>query len=331
LPVSREFPILVAFAGLGLIGTFVAWPAFHQLSVFLVQLIERPEDWRLGGAEDFSNLMWIVGQTVGLALAPILLIITLSGLIASMLQNAPRFVAERVQPKFSRISLGSGFSRIYSKAGFVEFLKSFVKLIGVTLVVYLLFFRKNSIFIDALLTDASFLPEYIRSKLTGLVIANAVAVTVIAAFDIAWSRFNWRQQLRMSKQEIKDEHKQMEGNPMVKARQRSLARDRARRQMISNVAKATLVIANPTHFSVALRYSPPQDAAPVVIAKGQDILALKIREIAEAHHIPVIENVTLARALYKQTQIDQMIAPEFYQAVAELIRYLNNNAYHRLS
>jgi len=331
LPFSREFPTLVALAGLGLIGAFVAWNSFSGLGASLAQLIERPQDWRLNGAEDFKNLMMLVGKDIALALAPILVIIISGGLLASMLQNAPRFVGERIRPKFSRISLGSGFSRIYSKAGFVEFLKSVVKLIGVTLVVYLLFFHKNSIFIDALLTDAAFLPEYIRSKITGLIIANAVAVTVIAAFDIAWSRLNWRQQLRMSKQEIKDEHKQMEGNPMVKARQRSLARDRARRQMIANVPKATLVIANPTHFSVALRYNPPQDVAPVVVAKGQDILALKIREIAEGHDIPVIENVTLARALYSQTQIDQMISPEFYQAVAELIRYINNNAYHRLS
>jgi len=331
LPFSREFPNLVAFAGLSLIGSFVAWHAFANLGQFLLQMIERPEDWRLNGAEDFKNLMLLIGQDIALALAPILAIILCGGLAASMLQNAPRFVGERIRPKLSRISPGNGFRRIYSKSGLVEFLKSVAKLIGVTGIVYLIFFRHETLFIDALLIDATFLPEYIRIKLTGLVIANAVAVTIIAAFDIAWSRFSWRQQLRMSKQEVKEEHKQMEGDPMVKARQRSLARDRARKLMIANVPKATLIIANPTHFSVALRYNPPQDAAPVVIAKGQDILALKIREIAENHHIPVIENVVLARALYKQTQIDQMIAPEFYQAVAELIRYLNTNAYHKLS
>jgi len=118
---------------------------------------------------------------------------------------------------------------------------------------------------------------------------------------------------------------------MVKARMRSIGRDRARRQMMANIPKATVIIANPTHFSVALRYNPPQDGAPVVIAKGQDLIALKIREIADQHQIPVIENVTLARSLYRQAKIDQMIAPEFYHSVAEIIRYINNNAYHRLS
>jgi len=331
LPFSRELPIFTGLIGFSLIIAFIALPAFSDLSVFLLQLIERPQDWNLTRGEDFKDLMLIVGTQIGMALSPILAIIMLAGLVASMAQHAPRFVGERIRPKFSRISLKSGFSRIYSKSGLVEFLKSVIKLIGVSLIVYLVFFRNNNIFIDVLLTDAAYLPEYIRDELGRLIIANTVGVVVIAAFDLVWSRFSWRRNLRMSKQEIKDEHKQMEGNPMVKARMRSLGRDRARRQMIANVPKATVIIANPTHFSVALRYNPPQDAAPVVIAKGQDIIALKIREIAQKHQIPVIENVTLARGLYKQAKIDQMINPEFYQAVAEIIRYINNNSYHRLS
>jgi len=331
LPFSRELPIFAGLIGFSLIISFVAVPAFSNLSAFLLQLIERPQDWHLTRAEDFRNMMLIVASQVGLALAPILVIIMLSGLVSSMLQHAPRFVGERIRPKFSRISPAQGFSRIYSKSGFVEFLKSLVKLIGVSLIVYLVFFRGNTVFINALLTDAAYLPHYIRDELGRLIIANTVGVVIIAAFDLVWSRFSWRRNLRMSRQEIKDEHKQMEGNPMVKARMRSIGRDRARRQMMANVPKASVIIANPTHFSVALRYNPPQDGAPVVIAKGQDLIALKIREIAEQHQIPVIENVTLARSLYKQAKIDQMISPEFYQAVAEIIRYINNNAYHRRS
>jgi len=331
LPFSRELPIFVGLIGFSLISSFIALPAFSSLTTSLLQLIERPQDWHLTGAEDFKNLMLIVAGQVGLAMAPILIIIMLSGLVASILQHAPRFVGERIRPKLSRISPKTGFSRIYSKSGLVEFLKSMIKLVGVSLIVYLIFFAGNNVFINALLTDATYLPEYIHDELGRLIIANTTGVVVIAAFDLVWSRFSWRRQLRMSKQEIKDEHKQMEGNPMVKARMRSLGRDRARRQMIANVPKATVIIANPTHFSVALRYNPPQDGAPVVIAKGQDLIALKIREIALLNQIPVIENVTLARSLYKQAKLDQMIDPEFYQAVAEIIRYINNNAGSRLS
>src|SRR5690606_16254387 len=119
-------------------------------------------------------------------------------------------------------------------------------------------------------------------------------------------------------------HKQSEGDPLVKARLRSLGRDRARRRMIAAVPTATLIVANPTHFSVALRYRPNKDAAPIVVAKGQDLIALKIKEIAAANSIPIFEDVQLARALYKQVNVDQMIAPEFYQAVAELIRVINS-------
>lgn len=124
----------------------------------------------------------------------------------------------------------------------------------------------------------------------------------------------------MTKQEVKDEMKQSEGDPIVKMRLRSLARDRARQRMISAVPRATLIIANPTHFSIALRYIRDEDAAPVVLAKGQDLVALKIREIAEANGIPVFEDVALARSMYKQVSVDSVIPSQFYQAVAELIR-----------
>ena len=151
--------------------------------------------------------------------------------------------------------------------------------------------------------------------------------------DLVWSRFHWMQELRMTKQEVKDEMKQSEGDPIVKARLRSLARDRARKRMMTAVPRATLVIANPTHFAIALRYVRDEDAAPVVLAKGQDLVALKIREIAEANSIPVFEDVALARSMYKQVSVDSVIPAQFYQAVAELVRivYANKPRAQRLS
>ncbi len=143
---------------------------------------------------------------------------------------------------------------------------------------------------------------------------------LIAGVDLVWSRFHWRQDLRMTKQEVKDELKQSEGDPIVKSRLRSLARDRARRRMMTAVPRATLVIANPTHYSIALKYVRDEDSAPIVLAKGQDLVALKIREIAEANNIPVFEDVALARSMYKQVSVDSVIPQQFYQAVAELIR-----------
>ncbi|MGO4841487.1 EscU/YscU/HrcU family type III secretion system export apparatus switch protein, partial [Rhizobiaceae sp. 2RAB30] len=126
-----------------------------------------------------------------------------------------------------------------------------------------------------------------------------LVMAIIAGVDLIWQRIHWRQDLRMTRQEVKDELKQSDGDPLVKARIRSVARDRARQRMILAVPKATLVIANPTHFSIALRYVREEDAAPVVVAKGQDLIALKIREIAQENNIPIFENVELARSMYK--------------------------------
>ena len=153
-----------------------------------------------------------------------------------------------------------------------------------------------------------------------LVAAGSLAALVVA--DLLWTRLKWHFDLRMTKQEVKDEQKQAEGDPIVRARQRSLARDRARRRMMAAVPRATVVIANPTHYAVALRYVRGEEATPFVLAKGLDNLALKIREIAEAHDIPVIEDRALARSLYEAVSLDRPIPTEFYRAIAEIILYL---------
>lgn len=323
MPFSREAPVLAGFASFLVIAVFVAAPATTKLAVFLRELIDRPEDWLLNSAEDASRLFSVLALAVGAALLPVFIIIPLAGIASSAFQNAPRIVGERIRPQASRISPLKGWQRIFGRAGQVEFLKSLAKFLAASLIVFIVFFQGNSLFTDAVATDPSALPEFLRENMVRLLVANVLAITAIAAFDLAWSRIHWRQELRMTRQEVKDELKQSEGDPLVKSRLRSLGRDRARRRMISAVPTATLIVANPTHFSVALRYKPNEDAAPVVVAKGQDLIALKIRELAAQHSIPVFEDVPLARALYKQVNVDQMIAPEFYKAVAELIRIIN--------
>ena len=323
MPFSRETPILAGIASFLIIAVFVAAPATTKLAVFLRELIDRPEDWLLNSAEDASRLFGLLALAVGASLIPVFIIIPLAGVAASAFQNAPRIVGERIRPQASRISPSKGWQRIFGRAGQVEFLKSLAKFMAASIIVFFVFFKGNSLFTDAVATDPNALPEFLRENMVRLLVANVLAITAIAGFDLAWSRIHWRQELRMTRQEVKDELKQSEGDPLVKSRLRSLGRDRARRRMINAVPAATLIVANPTPFSVALRYKPNEDAAPVVVAKGQDLIALKIREIAAANSIPVFEDVQLARALYKQVNVDQMIAPEFYKAVAELIRVIN--------
>lgn len=152
-----------------------------------------------------------------------------------------------------------------------------------------------------------------------MMVVILLSTALLAAVDVLWTRHHWFSQLKMTKHEVKEEYKQSQGDPVVKSRQRSIARDRARRRMINNVPRATLVIANPTHFAVALRYVREEGDAPVVVAKGQDLIALKIREIAEENNIPVFEDPPLARSMFAQVSVDSVIPPVFYKAVAELV------------
>ena len=153
-----------------------------------------------------------------------------------------------------------------------------------------------------------------------ILVSIVFVMGAIAAIDLVWSRFHWRQDLRMTKQEVKDEHKQSEGDPIVKMRLRSLARDRARRRMMTAVPRATLIIANPTHFSIALNMSATRIPRPWFWPRARIWWRWKIREIAQAHNIPVFEDVALARSMYKQVSVDSVIPSHFYQAVAELVR-----------
>jgi len=155
-----------------------------------------------------------------------------------------------------------------------------------------------------------------------ILLSVIVTFGFIAAADFAYQRFKFHRGLRMTKQEVKEENKQMEGDPMIKARLRALRIERSRRRMMARVPEASVVITNPTHFAIALKYEAGKMSAPVVIAKGQDVIALKIREIAQENDVPLVENPPLARALFKACDLDEAIPTEHYQAVAEIIGYV---------
>ena len=206
------------------------------------------------------------------------------------------------------------------RKGCAEFLKSLGKLVFALAFLTFAVSEAQHRLLLGMVTQPSAFGLVIREIAIDILLALTFAMVIIGAADFVWSRFHWRQDLRMTRQEVKDELKQSDGDPIIKSRMRSLARDRARRRMMAAVPRATLVIANPTHFSVALKYVRQEDSAPVVLAKGQDLVALRIREIAEANGIPIFEDVALARSMYKQVSVDSVIPAQFYQAVAELVR-----------
>ena len=325
LPFARDVPVLGSFLAILVFMVFLAQPGAVELAGFLSMFIERPEAWSLATEHDAVLLYRQVFLEIVKPLAGLMALLIGAGIAASVLQNMPRAVLDRVQPKLSRISPAEGWGRLFGQKGLAEFAKSLGKLVFAGVVLALAMREAQTRLLSGMITQPEAFGNVIRDIAVEIVVSITVIMVVIAAVDLLWSRFHWRQDLRMTRQEVKDELKQSEGDPIMRARLRSLQRDRARRRMIADVPRATLVIANPTHYSIALRYVREETPAPVVVAKGQDLIALKIREIAEAHEIPVFEDVALARSMYDQVSVDSVIPPQFYQAVAELVRVLYAN------
>jgi len=259
---------------------------------------------------------------MGRFLVPVLLILLVAGIAASIFQNAPRIVLDRIQPQWSRISPASGWGRIFSVQGFVEFGKSLFKFLAIGSMAFMVLSADRHEIVNVMYMDPIGLPEFLLTLSVRLVSAVSVATIALVAGDLVWTRVRWQRDLRMSKQELKDEFKQMEGDPLVKAKMRSIAKDRLRKQMMAAVPRATMILANPTHYAIALRYDQSENDAPMVLAKGTDLIALRIREIAEKNRIEVVIDKALTRAMYDHVEINQTIPAEFYRAVANLLVYV---------
>ncbi len=325
LPHSKETAIFASFVAILAFTVFYARDAAMELGMFLSMFLEKPDAWPLATETDVIELYRSVMMEIGRAVAALLVLLVVAGIVASVGQNMPRFVGERIRPQASRISLVQGWKRMFGVQGFVEFLKSVAKVGFAILVLVIVLSDSVSRILSGMLTNPVEFASVICGFAVDILIAIVFVMGAIAAADFIWQRFHWKQDLRMTRQEVKDELKQSEGDPIVKSRIRSVARDRARRRMMAAMPRATLIIANPTHYAIALKYVREEDSAPLVLAKGQDLVALKIRELAEANGIPVFEDVALARSMYKQVSVDSVIPQQFYQAVAELVRIVYSN------
>ncbi|MCB1541316.1 MAG: flagellar type III secretion system protein FlhB [Rhodoblastus sp.] len=322
-PVSRDLSLLGS-----LLGVYVALVVLRHIgtagSVAALALpIERLWDIRIKNGGDAAEIVFVIGSAIGDVLTKIVLALFLTSALVGAGPQRPRVVWRRLRVDWSRLSLRAGGARIFGRKGVVEFAKSLAKILVATAIA-------GAVVKNVMLGVSS--GGYRDVRDTGLEALRAlekIAASVsfmtlcFAIGDFVLSRLEWKKGLRMSRQEVVDERKQAEGDPLVRTRMRSLALDRARRRMLNEVGQATMVIANPTHFAVALRYVRDEaSAAPIVVAKGQELLALKIREEAEERQIPVIEQPELARALYRSVEVGQLIPPEFYRAVAEIINFL---------
>jgi len=253
---------------------------------------------------------------------PVLLLCA-AGVAGSIAQTGWIVVWDKIVPKFEKIDPIAGIKRVFGSVNqLVELVKGIAKIAVVGVVAYLAL--KPMVMSVEHFTGIDLMALLAELKeLTYRLFVGVLAVlTLIAGGDLLWQRHTYNKQMKMTRQEVKDEYKQQEGDPMVKARVRQLRMERTRKRMMANVPRADVVVTNPTHYAVALKYDPESMGAPTVLAKGVDMIALKIREIATENEVPIVENPPLARALYATVDIDEEIPSEHYRAVAELITYV---------
>jgi flagellar biosynthetic protein FlhB len=319
VPSSREATMFASMLAVFIYIVFFLPERMARMGEVLRDLFEKPDQWSLETGPDAISLFVRIGWEIGNLLLPAIVLFFAFGISASVAQNLPTPVLERIRPQFSRISPMKGWGRIASVPGLVEFGKSLMKIVVVGIIMAFVLKSEFVGAIDSMYSDPQTLLVRFASIMKKILVVVLMASAVVAIIDLFWTRKHWFDQLKMTKQEVKDEFKQAQGDPIVKSRQRSIARDRARQRMMKNVSRATLVIANPTHFAVALRYVREENDAPVVVAKGQDLIALRIRELAEENNIPIFEDPPLARSMFAQVSVDSVIPSVFYKAVAELI------------
>ncbi|OYU50596.1 MAG: flagellar biosynthesis protein FlhB [Rhizobiales bacterium PAR1] len=245
----------------------------------------------------------------------------IAGIASGLVMHRPLWTVEPMMPKLNRISIMSGYKRIFGKEAFVQFAKSFVKFLIVAILIVAVLWPERARLDQLVRLDPIKILD-VGWALTLKLLGGVLAIfAFVAAIDVIYQRFTWMQRLKMTREEMKKEFKETEGSPEIKARIRKLRAEMLRQRMMQQVPKASVIITNPTHYSVALRYEAGMNA-PILLAKGVDSLAMRIREVAGEHEIPIIENVALARALYARVEIDQEIPEEHYKAVAEVIGYV---------
>ncbi len=318
---SREVNNWVMLAAATLFIGTIGGTMMAQLSDMMRIFIEQAHD--LPGAP--GGLSVILGESLKRAfmilLLPFLLLIC-AAFFAPFLQIGPLFAPEVIKPELSKVSIIKGFGRLFSMRSLMEFAKGIAKICIVGLIAGIIIYPYLDKFEHMMDMPVIMAVDELRYLTLKMMVGVLVVLMVIAAIDLAYQRYEYNKKMRMSRQEIKDEYKQSEGDPHIKGKLRQLRMEKARQRMMQEVPSADVVITNPTHFSIALKYNPDESPAPIVVAKGMDEIALRIREIAKENDIVMYEDKPLARALYDVVEIGEMIPTEHFQAVAKIISYV---------
>lgn len=318
---SQEIPgWFVLASGLALVGFLLPAMASNlagTLQVFFAQshvfTVDSP-----GLMDLLSDTVWSVMAAVGF---PIMLLVV-AGLAGHLVQSGLLFTTEKIKPEINKVNPFEGFKKTFGPQGLANFLKGIGKMVLVAAAAFIVIYPKREILAGLPAVDLTSMLPIIRQSAIELLIAALIVYAVIAALDFVFQRQSFIKRNRMSRREIKDELKQSEGDPLVRAKLRQLRQERARTRMMAKVPEATVVVTNPTHYAVALYYEQGETPAPICVAKGVDAVALRIREIADEHDVPIVEDPPLARALHATAELDQEIPLDHFKAVARVIGYV---------
>lgn len=321
IPVSQEVKSVAMLVGVlivvGILGPWVA----RDMSQYLRMFLERPESISLDNDSAgplFIQILW----RIGVLLAFPVFVLVIAAFIGTMAQVGFVYTPKKIEPKMENISPIAGFRRLMSLQSLIEAGKAVVKIVLISAMVGLLIVPTIESPDWLMGQDVQTTLRDIHHLMVMILFLVVLVMGALAAADYVFQNWSHKEKLKMTKQEVKDEHKEAEGDPKVKGKIRQLRLERHRHRMIAAVQKASVIITNPTHFAVALQYDVDSMAAPVVVAKGVDFLAKRMRQVAEAHDVPIVENPPLARALHAAVEVDQEIPAEHYKAVAEVIGYV---------
>jgi flagellar biosynthesis protein FlhB len=322
VPQSKEVVIFGSIVSMLAAFTLLLGNTVFSLFSLLAADFGRSGSTSIETRGDTENFLAKLTSDIAFTLLPLLLVIAAGGIVGSIAQNMPSSSFERLNPKWDRLSPSANGAQIFGKNALVELATTSVKILVAATVGW---YIATKVIIDILplvVSEIAMLLVPLKRSATSILTVFAMLCLLIAIIDVTVVRTNWLKKMMMTKQEVKDELKQSEGDQQTKGRMKLLGRRRLNSRMMANLPQSTMVVVNPTHYAVAMRYVATESGAPVVIAKGMDHLALKIRNICEENRIPVIENAILARSLHQSVEVGAVIPVEFYKAVAEVVHFV---------
>jgi flagellar biosynthesis protein FlhB len=325
---TADLPSWASLAAVISILTLMGGSMARDLLIALLPFIAHPDAFQLEGAG--AEAVMRMALTAALPLIVIVMLAAAAaGVAGNLVQSGFLWTADKLKPDFKKVSPQEGFKRIYGPDGLMQFVKSLLKVLLLAVVCWVALKPHAAAMIGILRAEPAAILPFAAGILKAVAFSVLGVLALGAAADWFWQRHRFMKRMRMSREELKEEMKQSDGDPHIKARQRQIRMERARRRMMQNVPKATVIITNPTHFAVALRYVAGETAVPECVAKGVDKVALKIREVAADAGVPIIEDPPLARALYATVDVDQVIPQQHFEAVAKIIGFVLGAAKRR--